>query len=349
MDVTRPVARSGYHTDVLSALLRRRVARLAIDGPARVTREHVVWAYRLFLDRNPENETVVLGKEKAFATTDRLRAELMACHEFRQKNPDLAAQNEPSVVIKELPDGTRLFVDLADHAVGLAIARGRFAPDETELIRRVVRPGQIALDLGANVGYFTVLLAGLVGSRGKVYAFEPVEPLAALLDRSIVENRFEDRIVLVRAAVGDRSGQAQLLAIRDGLNSGTAFLSADAPETWIGYDAHTAPIVRLDEHSFAGRLGFVKMDVEGAELLAVRGARERLRSDRPVILAELNPVQLRRVSGCEVARLITEVEEIGYVAHHLTGSRLVPGVPPMGDFDLLTAVFLPAGAQPPAD
>jgi FkbM family methyltransferase len=327
---------------VLSGLLRRRKAPLAIDAPSRVTREHVLWAYRLFLDRNPESETVVLGKAKAFVTTELLRAELMTCYEFRQKNPDLAAQNEPSVVIKELPDGGRLFVDLADYTVGLAIARGRFEPEEAAFVRRVVRSGDVAVDLGANVGYFTIMLAGLVGPTGKVYAFEPLERSAALLERSIAENRFGERVVLVRAAVGERSGTGQLLAVRDGLSSGTAFLSADPPDAWLGYDAHAVPIVRLDEQPFAGRLGFVKMDVEGAELLAVRGGRERLRSDRPVILAELNPVQLGRVSGCGVAELVAEVEALGYAGHHLVGGGLVAGAPTVGDFELRSVVFLPA-------
>jgi FkbM family methyltransferase len=331
-----------YHAGVLRAWLRRRAPRLAIDQPERVTREHVLWAYRLFLDRNPENETVVRGKAKAFATTRQLRAEFLTSYEFRQKNPDLAAANEPSVVIKELPDGGRIFVDLADHAIGLAIARGRYEPDEAELVRRVVRPGQVALDLGANIGYFTILLAGLVGPTGRVYAFEPLERNAVLLDRSVRENRFEERVVLVRAAVGERGGRAQLLAVRDGLNSGTAFLSDDPPGAWLGYDAHVVPVVALDEYEFAGRLGFVKMDVEGAERLAVRGARARLRSDRPVLLAELNPVQLRRVSGCGVTELVAEVEELGYVAHRLAGGRLEPGVPPPGDFELGSVVFLPA-------
>jgi FkbM family methyltransferase len=332
---------------VLASWLRRRVAPLEIGEPARVTREHVLWAYRLFLDRNPESETVVLGKVKSLTTTDLLRAELLASYEFRQKNPDLAPASESSIVITELPDGTRLFVDLADHAIGLAIARRRFEVDEADFVRRVVGSGEIVVDAGANVGYFTMLLASLVGSGGKVHAFEPLERNAALLDRSVRENRFDDRVVVLRAAVGARSGQGQVLAIRDGLNSGTAFLSADPPGAWDGYDAHAVPVVALDEYPFAGRLAFVKLDVEGAEMLAVRGACRRLRSDRPVILAELNPVQLRRVSGCGPEELVGEIEELGYAAHRLAGARLVAGVPPLHDFDILSVVFVPSGAELP--
>ncbi|HEY3110063.1 MAG TPA: FkbM family methyltransferase [Chloroflexota bacterium] len=327
----------------IRSLLGRLRAPLAIADPDRVTREHVIWAYRLFLDRNPENEMVVAGKTRALATARALRAELLTCYEFRRANPDLAAANEPAVVLKELPDGTRLFVDLADHAIGLMIARGRFETEQADFVRRTLQPGQVALDLGANVGYFSIILANRVGPEGRVYAFEPLARNADLLARSIEENRFGDRLILERAAVGERAGAGCLIEMRGGLSSGTAFLDAAAAGPAEGYEAHRVPVVALDAYPFAGRLAFVKMDVEGAELLAVRGGRERLGRDRPVILAELNPVQLRRVSGCDPAELVAELESLGYRAHTLPAGAGAPvaGVPPLRDFDIASVVFLP--------
>src|SRR5262249_21584781 len=156
-------------------------------------------------------------------------------------------------------------------------------------------------------------------------AFEPLASNADLLPRSIEENRFGDRLILERAAVGERVGEGRLIAIRGGLNSGTAYLERAAVELAEGDEAHGVPIVALDGYPFAGRLAFVKMDVEGAELLAVRGGRARLARDRPVILTELNPVQLRRVSGCDPAALVAELESLGYRAHALRRGVLVAG------------------------
>ena len=75
-----------------------------------ITQEHIVWGYRLFLDREPENETAVLGKLNAFRTTKQLRADFMTSPEFRLKNPkEFAYTNESNIVIKELKTSEKTF------------------------------------------------------------------------------------------------------------------------------------------------------------------------------------------------------------------------------------------------
>src|ERR1700681_2144703 len=102
------------------------------DRPT-LTREHVVWAYRLLLDREPESEDVIGPKLAASQNTRELRHHLMTSAEFQEKNRDYAHTNDPTVVMTELDgDGrpVRLFVDLADHVIGLNIVRGRYEADE---------------------------------------------------------------------------------------------------------------------------------------------------------------------------------------------------------------------------
>src|SRR5690349_4644982 len=85
--------------------------------PGGLTRDHVVWAYRLLLDRDPESEDVIGPKLAGSRDTSELRRHLMTSAEFQEKNRDYAHTNDRTVVIKELESGVRLFVDLADHVI----------------------------------------------------------------------------------------------------------------------------------------------------------------------------------------------------------------------------------------
>jgi hypothetical protein len=96
------------------------------DHPGGLTREHVVWGYRLLLDRDPESEDVIGPKLAGSRTTAELRHHLITSAEFREKNPDFAHTNDSTIVIKEIAPGVRLFIDLSDHAIGLNILRGQY-------------------------------------------------------------------------------------------------------------------------------------------------------------------------------------------------------------------------------
>ncbi len=132
---------------------------MAADHPGGLTREHVVWAYRLLLDRDPENEDVIGPKLAGSRDTSELRRHLMTSTEFLEKNPDFAHTNDPTVVLKDIAPGVRLFLDLSDHAIGLNILRGRYERDEVAFVRSVLKPGDVAIDAGAHIGFFTMHMA----------------------------------------------------------------------------------------------------------------------------------------------------------------------------------------------
>ena len=283
-----------------------------------LTREHVVWAYRLLLDRDPESEDVIGPKLAGSRDTSELRHHLMTSVEFQRKNPDYAHTNDPTVVIKELtggPDGVRLFIDLSDHVIGLNILRGRYEEDEVRFVRGLLAPGDTAVDVGSHIGFFTMQMAARVGPSGKVYAFEPLDANADLLARSIAENRFGDRIVFERAAAGAATGSATLTFPAETLNSGGAYLlrGGDAPLT--GNRTKTVRVVALDDLPLQRPVRVIKMDVEGAEPQVMRGAVRILTEDRPIILSELHPTQLGRASGVTADQFLTEMRALGYDAH----------------------------------
>jgi FkbM family methyltransferase len=233
----------------------------------------------------------------------------------------------------------RLFVDLSDHAIGLNIIRGTYERDEIELVRRLLKPGDITVDAGAHIGFFAIQMAAMVGPGGRVYAFEPFDANAELLDRSIVENRFEERIVFERAAVGAVSGTATLTFAAETLNSGGAYLLRAGTAPLTGNVARKVALVALDEFRLPHPVRFIKMDVEGAEPQVLRGAERILKEDRPVILSELHPTQLQRVSGVTADEFLAEVRRFGYRAQDLSGAP-IDRVPPDA---ILSIALVPPG------
>jgi FkbM family methyltransferase len=305
------------------------------DHPGGLTRDHVVWAYRLLLDRDPENEDAIGPKLAGSRDTRELRGHLMTSAEFQEKNRDYAHTNDRTVVIKELESGVRLFVDLSDHVIGLNIVRGRYETDEVRLARGILRAGDTAIDVGAHIGFFTMQMAGAVGAAGRVYAFEPFDANADLLEQSVHENRFGDRVIFRRAAVGAAAGSVTLTFPVETLNSGGAYLLRDGGAPLAGHQVKSVPIVALDGLDLRRPVRFIKMDVEGAEPQVIRGAERILREDRPVILSELHPAQLERASGATVDEFLGGMRTLGYRAQTLDGTPL-----PAGRSEIMSVLFV---------
>jgi hypothetical protein len=157
----------------------------------------VVWAYRLFLDREPESEDVIGPKLAGSRDSAELRRHLMTSAEFQLKNHDYAHTNDRTVVITEL-GLARLFVDLSDHVIGLNIVRGRYEEEGIAFVRSVLAPGDTAVDAGAHIGFFTMQMAAMVGRRtsSRVRTVRRQRGSLGVHRR----NRFNDRVVFPRAA-----------------------------------------------------------------------------------------------------------------------------------------------------
>jgi FkbM family methyltransferase len=285
-----------------------------------LSRDHIIWAYRILLDRDPENEAAIAPKLRGCQSTRQLRADIVTSQEYQEKNRDFAHTNRRTVVIKELDGGPRLFVDLSDHAIGLPIVRGQFEQSELALVRRMVKPGDHVLDVGAHIGFFAIHMAALVGPAGTVTAFEPFEENAELLERSIRENAFGGRVRLERAAVSRASGRVALAFATETLNSGGAFVVTDG-RAIEGHAVRHVPGVALDDLLLPRPIAFIKMDVEGAEPLALEGAAQLIAADRPVILSELHADQLARVSGRTADAFLSQLRNLEYRAFRVEAGQ----------------------------
>jgi FkbM family methyltransferase len=289
-----------------------------------LSREHVLWGYRLFLDREAESEAVIAEKLATTRNTQELRRVFMLSTEFGLKNPELTLFQDSHIVIKELDDKLRVFIDLADSVIGWNIIRGNYEKAELDFARRTIKPGENVIDIGANIGVFTITMASLVGPTGKVYAFEPQEREARLLVQSLAENDFTERAILERAAVTDRRGKGQMVSAAQTINAGGAYLTNQSEQVPVGHETNEVELITLDTYPFKRPISFIKIDVEGAELLALCGGTQLLKEDRPVILSELHPAQLMKVSSCTPAEFVSALEALNYQCLDLHGTELTP-------------------------
>jgi len=190
-----------------------------------------------------------------------------------------------------------VFVDPADQgSVARALlSKGRYEKNWTAWMQQSVGQGLHALDVGANVGYYTVLLATLVGPSGLVVACEPDPGNAALLRRTITENAFT-HVRLVEAAVSDHSGRATLF--QDASWHGVHSLARDncVNQSDRSVDVETVTIDGLMAAA-GGRFDFLKMDAQGAEARILEGASGFLSQAHATVLMELWPHGLRTLGG----------------------------------------------------
>jgi len=166
---------------------------------------------------------------------------------------------------------------------------GRIGTSEWDALQRIVRPGMTTLDVGANLGLYTVLLSRLVGPTGRVIAFEPDPHHFALLSKNCALNACAN-IEAHNLALGSASGRLALH--KEILNSGNNFLGYGSIRSGSEVEVD---VVSLDEFLPALRPDLVKIDVQGWEVEALRGMRRMLAATPHVALClEFWPVGLRR-------------------------------------------------------
>ncbi len=160
---------------------------------------------------------------------------------------------------------------------GIRFIKGTYEPKNVEAIQKTLREKDIAYDVGAHVGYFSVLMGDLVGDGGKVIAFEPRRLNLGYLRWHVSANHCENIEIVVKA-LGDHSGNAKL-ETRTG--SGTGYISETGDE-----DVEITSIDELVESGNIPPPTFLKIDVEGSEIAVLRGARKVIEKQRPrMILA----------------------------------------------------------------
>lgn len=175
---------------------------------------------------------------------------------------------------------------LVSRGADPTFARGTYEPPIQRVVVSNLIRGDVFFDVGANIGFFSLIAARCVGNEGQVYAFEPVPTNAAALVQSAQLNGF-DTIRVFPEAVAATSGRAQLLLARH--IGGAALASAATPPDVSGH--LEVDVTSLDDALVQRRVrppNLVKVDVEGAEIDVFRGMKETLRVHRPKIVYEVD-------------------------------------------------------------
>jgi FkbM family methyltransferase len=290
------------HSDDLSAEL------LTLLYPNGLTESQHAEARRI-IDRDGVNVTTV---RQILGTLDRNTAP--TAFQVRPSASDIV-----TVRVGDL----QLALDRADQSVSATIVdAGTWEPHIVEAMRRLLSPGQTFVDVGANVGYHTMVAASIVGPTGAVHAFEANPDNARLIAYSIELNALE-HVRLHPVALSDSAGY-EWFASAIGSNGGITEHSQGMPPS---PSSTVVPAIRLDDVEL-GRLSMIKIDVEGAEPKVIAGAMETIIRDRPIIVFEFSVAMTEQVAGGTALGHLATIEHLGYELYVI---------------DRATADFIPTG------
>jgi FkbM family methyltransferase len=209
---------------------------------------------------------------------------------------------KPSSVMVQ---GQRMWLDDRD-SLELA-TREVYEPMETRLFKKEIEPGQTVLDIGANIGYYTLIAAKLVGPAGKVYAFEP-DPVNFKLLKRNVEWNGHTHVVLVDQAVSDKNRTTRLYLNPTNRGDHRIYDSKD------GRASIAVRTIRLDDLfiKMDKKVHFIKMDVQGAEAAALEGMKGLIRRNRSLkLVTEFSPGSLK-LSGRDPRKYLKTLQTLGF-------------------------------------
>ena len=228
--------------------------------------------------------------------------------------------------------GVRLYLLPNDTVITWTIMRnGCWEPAETAQFLRHLKPGDTFVDAGANIGYYTVIGSRLVGSKGKVYAFEPEPKAFEMLERNVRLNGLTN-VVLEQKALSNQKGVIKLFIADQ--NKGDHRIYQPEGESRPSVEVEA---VRLDEY-FKGverRINVVKVDCQGADGLILEGMTGLLEgwADGPTIFMEFWPYALKAM-GTDHGALIKMLQSYGYRFYDFNDSNVKIGLTATAPADL---------------
>ena len=255
------------------------------------THEDIFYCFRLLLGRNPNPEEWPGHSSRVGEDLENVVSSYVTSREFAERGL-LNKTYRDQVELVRLSRFS-LFASKDDLAVGQHVHGGAYEPKIAAIFNRYVKSGMAVVDIGANIGYFTMLLALLVEPSGLVVAVEPNPENIKLLEASRRVNGF-DQVLIIQVAAGRHTG---LLALNVSHSNG---MTGELPSNLDAVFAlRPVPCFALDGILPKDRrINLVKIDTEGAELNALIGLSETIDRDHPVIVSEFSPGALPGISHC---------------------------------------------------
>ncbi|WP_031519800.1 FkbM family methyltransferase [Streptomyces sp. NRRL F-5123] len=271
---------------------------------------------------SPISEALVtIGRYYVRTGSDAFGAAVLA---GRYLNPHL--RDEPRKRVTDTTFGARFAVDTQDLIQRYIYLFGVWEPRMTRWLQRRLKPGDTFVDVGANIGYFSVLASGLVGPRGRVVAIEASQDFTRRLAQNAALNGC-DNIRVAQTAVSDRQ-QTLTFVLSSSANMGAnSIVPWDGPvESTFEIEAFPLPDVLEAEEIATARV--IKIDVEGAEGSVVRGMAPLLNRLRPdaEITVEVTPDRMEQL-GDSVDELLGTMREHGFHVYRLANEYAASSYP----------------------
>lgn len=214
-------------------------------------------------------------------------------------------------------DGFRMFGATPHQRYLVQLRRGRAEPLTAQLFREHVQPGMTVIDLGAYLGYYTLLGARGVGATGRVYAFECNPVNYRFLLHNIRLNGLQEAVVASQSAVSDRFGSLPFF-VRSWDLSGGSLWHDDGAKAVV-----QVPSTTLDHELAGARVHVLKMDIEGGEPRTLAGMRTTIAASPDLVMfVECSPHALA-ASGSSAAELIESLRSLGFDVSEIDDKRRV--------------------------
>ena len=209
-------------------------------------------------------------------------------------------------------EGRKMFTQNND---GLALSIFKiYEPNQTKIVKKYVHEGDVVIDVGAHVGYYTLLMAQLVGKNGKVYSFEPDPVNFELLKKSVEINGFEN-VVLIQKAVSDTTEKIKLF-LGDNDSAINRIYDAKLGDAKKSIDVES---ITIDEYFKENDklFNFIKIDSEGSEAKIINGMEKFLTKNRKLIMmTEFFPFLIKK-SGDEPNQYLKSLEKSGFSLYNI--------------------------------
>lgn len=213
---------------------------------------------------------------------------------------------------KKFPEDFYMLLTPSEHIQQQLFWYGYYEKPLGDLIKRILQPGDVFLDIGANIGYFS-LLAANNEPTSKIISFEPVKNLFQKLEENISVNNIKN-ITALNVAIGDIDEERELfISAADNLGMS----SFHQPENYSG-KKEKVKVISIDSWFKTARLSrvdLIKLDIEGSELAALKGMQKILQNFKPLIIAEINPETLRlfNLTPADIYGYLNKLNFNGYV------------------------------------
>lgn len=242
---------------------------------------------------------------------------------------------EPDVALARLTDGHHIFVDPKDQTTSThLIANGYWEQWIHHVVCRLVSPGDRIVEVGANLGYYTISMALLAGPTGRVTAFEGNPRLCGLIRRTMEFNGYSSRVEVRNQAATDVSGPITFSVSRT--NSGGGHATAHPGHPTQDMEQIEVEGVRLDD-VIDGEIDFLRMDAEGSEPRILRGAERLLQNPSVTVVMEWDVFQM--ASRASVPDLVAWLTSLGFRFWRIEQSTVLTAIEP-SELPTLTACDL---------